>query len=99
MLKIISENRQLILLIMLAVYVVMSVITLLFYIVDKGKAKRHAWRIPEAVLLGLSWLMGSLGALIGIYGFRHKTNHWYFPVNTFVSLLVHIALFVFVIVV
>lgn len=46
--------------------------------VDKQKAKRHAWRIPESRFFLIALLGGSLGVLLGMYCFRHKTKHWYF---------------------
>ena len=47
-------------------------------VIGKYKAKKGKWRIPEAVLLCVGLLGGSLGALLGMYLFRHKTKHWYF---------------------
>jgi uncharacterized membrane protein YsdA (DUF1294 family) len=41
---------------------------------DKKKAIRHAYRIPEASLFTVAWLGGSIGCLIGMYTFRHKTK-------------------------
>lgn len=43
--------------------------------IDKHKAKAGRWRIPEATLMTLAGLGGSLGALAGMYLFRHKTRH------------------------
>ena len=45
---------------------------------DKRKAIRHQWRIPEATLFLIALLGGSLGSIIGMQLFRHKTKHWYF---------------------
>ena len=45
---------------------------------DKRKAIRHQWRIPEATLFLIALLGGSLGSIIGMQFFRHKTKHWYF---------------------
>lgn len=45
---------------------------------DKWKAKRQVWRIPEKVLFGSAFLGGGLGVWAGMYLFRHKTKHWYF---------------------
>ena len=45
---------------------------------DKRKAVRNAWRIPEARLFLCALLGGSLGSILGMYTFRHKTKHWYF---------------------
>ena len=42
---------------------------------DKLKAKKGAWRIPEATLIGSALLGGSIGAIAGMYLFRHKTRH------------------------
>ena len=42
---------------------------------DKQKAIRGQWRIPEKVLLGVAILGGSVGAIAGMYTFRHKTRH------------------------
>ena len=41
---------------------------------DKWKARRDRWRIPEATLLGLAALGGSIGLLIGMSAYRHKTR-------------------------
>ena len=45
---------------------------------DKRKAIRHQWRIPEATLFLIALLGGSLGSIVGMQLFRHKTRHWYF---------------------
>ena len=44
-------------------------------LVDKQKAKRSAWRIPEATLMAVAVAGGSIGSLIGMQVFRHKTRH------------------------
>lgn len=43
--------------------------------IDKGKAKKQKWRIPERTLFAIALLAGSLGVLAGMYCFRHKTKH------------------------
>lgn len=43
--------------------------------IDKRRARLGRWRIPESTLLLLALLGGSLGAIIGMYYFRHKTRH------------------------
>lgn len=45
---------------------------------DKRRAIRRKWRIPEATLFLVALLGGSLGSIIGMQLFRHKTRHWYF---------------------
>ena len=42
--------------------------------VDKQKAKKHKWRIPEKTLLYITLLGGGIGTTIGMYMFRHKTQ-------------------------
>ena len=58
--------------------IVINVVTFLVYGIDKWKAKHRQWRIPEATLFALAIFGGSLGSVIGMYSFRHKTKHWYF---------------------
>lgn len=43
--------------------------------IDKDRAIRHRWRIPEKSLFLSALLGGSMGALLGMYLFRHKTKH------------------------
>ena len=62
----------------IAALVVGSLISFILYGVDKAKAKKKAWRIPEKVLLLWGFLCGSVGALAAMQLFRHKTKHFYF---------------------
>jgi len=56
-----------------------NLITFCVYGADKRRAKiPGARRVPEKTLLGLAAIGGSLGALLGMRVFRHKTRHWYF---------------------
>ena len=50
-------------------------------LIDKYKAKKKLWRIPEATLLTIAVLGGSIGSLIGMYTFRHKTKHLKFTLG------------------
>lgn len=67
-----------------------SIIGFILMGVDKSKAKRGAWRIPEKTLLGTALLGGGAGVWLGMEVFRHKTKHWYFkygvPVITLLEL-------------
>lgn len=72
--------------------VIMSLITFILYGVDKRKAQKNKWRIKEATLLLLSFLFGSIGGLIGMYGLRHKTKHWYFVFVNYLSFIIHIII-------
>lgn len=59
-------------------------------LVDKHKAKKKLWRIPEATLMAVAALGGSVGSLIGMYTVRHKTKHPKFTVGIPLILAVQI---------
>ena len=65
----------------------MSLVAFIMYGVDKSKAKRGAWRIPEKTLLMLSFFGGALGGSLAMSLLRHKTKHWYFVAINAVGLL------------
>ena len=62
--------------------------------VDKKRAIRGAWRISEASLFFTAFLGGSLGCILGMQHFRHKTKHWYFKYGMPAILIVQILVFV-----
>lgn len=51
-----------------------NVLTFIVYGVDKWKARSGRWRVPEATLMGLAALGGSVGAWLAMQLFRHKTQ-------------------------
>ena len=51
---------------------------LLLMLVDKIKAKKNLWRIPEAMFFVIAAIGGSIGSLAGMYLCRHKTKHFHF---------------------
>lgn len=57
-----------------------NVIALIAYGIDKSRAIRHRWRIPEATLIGLALIGGGAGALTGMLIFHHKTRKWKFRI-------------------
>lgn len=59
---------------------------------DKKKAKKGAWRIPEATLMAVAAAGGSIGSLLGMYHFRHKTKHPKFTIGIPMILAVQVAL-------
>lgn len=69
-----------------------NVITLLVYGSDKRRARKGKWRISEKMLFLLPAIGGSVGALAGMYLFRHKTNHWYFRIGLPTIFLLQLAL-------
>ena len=79
---------------MKTILLVLNLAAFVLYGRDKGKAKRGAWRIPEATLL-LVALFGPLGALLGMELFRHKTKHWKFKILVPLFLTLHIGIGVY----
>ena len=61
------------------------------YGLDKYKAKKDKWRIPEKTLLLLAFFFGGLGAFLGMRVFRHKTKHRLFTIGVPLCLLLNIA--------
>ena len=61
--------------------------------IDKRKAKKDAWRIPEKTLFLPVLLGGSLGGILGMRTFRHKTKHWYFRLLIPLFAILQIALY------
>ena len=55
--------------------IVINIVTFLVYGIDKWKAKQGSWRISEATLLILAVIGGSIGALLGMKIWHHKTMH------------------------
>lgn len=72
-----------------------SLLSLFLYWLDKRKSIKNKPRISEKTLLLWS-VVGSLGALWGIYSLRHKTQHFYFPLVAWESLCLE-CLFLWVI--
>ena len=65
-------------------------------LIDKVKAKKNLWRIPERTLLTVAVIGGSLGAVLGMNLFRHKTKHPKFSIGLPCILAVHIVLAVLI---
>lgn len=76
----------------LLVYILcVSIIAFAAYGIDKRKAEKNKWRIPESVLIMLAVLGGSIGALAGMLVFHHKTKKAKFVVGISAILLIQIA--------
>ena len=76
--------------------VVINVVAFVVYGVDKYKAKRGRWRTPEATLLGLAAIGGSIGAWLGMKVWHHKTMHKKFQYGVPLILIAQIVLVVFI---
>ena len=76
---------------------IINAVGFILMLADKQKAKRGAWRIPEATLMGVAAIGGSIGSLAGMYTFRHKTKHIKFTLGIPVILALQIALAIWLI--
>ncbi|MCQ2519156.1 MAG: DUF1294 domain-containing protein [Lachnospiraceae bacterium] len=76
--------------------VVINIVGFLIMGIDKSKAKNHSWRISESSLFFVALIFGSLGCVIGMQVFRHKTKHWYFKWGMPLILLIQIAIVTFI---
>lgn len=63
--------------------------------IDKRRAVRHEWRIPEKTLFLCSLLGGSAGTWAGMYLFHHKTRHWYFVIGMPLILILQLLLVIY----
>ena len=74
-----------------AYLVIINIAAFILYGVDKSAAIKGKSRIPNRVLIGIAVIGGSIGALAGMYTFRHKTKKKYYTITVPVILLVQIA--------
>ena len=72
--------------------IVINILTFAVYGIDKWKARHGSWRISEATLLMLAVIGGTIGALLGMQVWRHKTMHLKFKYGLPLILLAQIAL-------
>ena len=82
----------------LAILTVVSFVTFLVYGIDKRRAVEGKWRIPEKVLLSLSFFGGAVGGYLGMKTFRHKTKHWYFYAMNILGFAWQVGLLVYLII-
>ena len=64
-----------------------NLLTFIIYGIDKFRAKRGAWRIPEKYLLSFAFLCGGFGAWLAGVTFHHKTRKWYFKTVWFLGIV------------
>lgn len=74
---------------------IISLIAFVAYVLDKKRAIKNQWRIPETALLALSFLGGALGGYAAMHLVRHKTKKWYFHFVNVCGLVWQIALWIF----
>lgn len=62
-------------------FLIVNAAGFLSMLLDKHKARKNLWRIPESTLLTIALLGGSIGSLVGMYLVRHKTKHLKFTLG------------------
>lgn len=82
--------------ILLIYLAVVNILTFIVFGVDKMNAKSNRQRVRIVTLLGLAFIGGSVGALIGMYGFHHKTKKAYFTVGVPLILLMQVVVLFYV---
>ncbi len=78
-----------------SIYIILiNLIAFVVFGIDKRKARKEQWRVPESTLFILAIIGGSIGALLGMLAFRHKTKHRKFTIGIPLILTLQIALLV-----
>lgn len=77
--------------------IAINAITFIIYGIDKWKARKNKWRIPESTLLLLAVFGGSIGAFLGMRVWRHKTMHKKFKYGIPSILVLQIGLLLYLI--
>ena len=84
-------------LILISYIVLMNLAGFFIMGIDKQRARNRAFRIPEATLFMIAIIGGSIGSIVGMHVFRHKTRHWYFLFGLPAILILQIILVAFAI--
>lgn len=75
---------------------IINITALIMYGTDKRRAIKKKWRIPEKYLIGVAIAGGSVGAIAGMYLFRHKTKHFKFTFGVPLVLIIQVIIFALV---
>lgn len=75
------------------IFFIFNILTFSLYGIDKRKAIKRQWRISERMLLAFALLGGSIGAILAMMIFHHKTKYWKFIILIPLFLMIHIFLF------
>ncbi len=87
MIKLMEELK-----IALVALTVWNAVVFIMYGIDKARSKRGLRRVSEKTLLLSAAAMGAVGALAGMYAFRHKTKHARFTVGVPALLILNITI-------
>lgn len=83
---------------LLSYIIVVNLVAFHLYRIDKGRAEREEFRIPEAVLLGMAFLGGAFGAYCAMHEYRHKTQHTAFFIGVPISLVIQTGIVIWALV-
>lgn len=72
--------------------VIINILGFFSMLIDKRRAKKNQWRVPEKTLFLFAILGGSIGSIAGMRLFRHKTKHWYFVYGMPAILIIQIVI-------
>ena len=78
-----------------ALFAALNVLSFSLMAIDKSRAKRGRWRIPEKTLFLATACFGGFGGVLGMLLMRHKTKHWYFRLFFPLMLVIQIAVLAF----
>ncbi len=77
---------------LIAYFALVNIIGFALMGIDKRKARKNAFRIPEATLFAMAIIGGSIGSILGMQLFRHKTKHMSFKIVMPVILVFQIVI-------
>ncbi|MEH7351476.1 DUF1294 domain-containing protein [Gottfriedia acidiceleris] len=75
--------------------VIVNIVSFAIMGIDKSRAKRKAWRIPERILFLFAIIGGSIGSILGMYYFKHKTKHPKFVFGYWIILFIQFVVYFF----
>ena len=73
------------------VWMLVNIVVFCLYGLDKKRARKRKWRIPERTLLLGTWLLGGVGAWLAMRAFRHKTKHMVFQISAPIGAVLSLA--------
>ena len=81
----------------LGYFLVINLISFLLMWYDKHEAKIGEWRVKESTLFGFALFGGSIGGLIGMKVFHHKTKKWYFKYGFPIIIILQVVLMIYLV--
>lgn len=75
--------------------IIINLASFIVYGIDKRKAVKGKWRIPESTLIGLAAVGGCIGAAAGMKLFHHKTKHMKFRITVPLFIVIYLAMIIY----